>query len=161
MEIKKTTRGWEYNGVIFADEKSAQNAQKTGTVSPKRKPYSIPNPEKFKLVYDGDKRQSFGLFIEQVLKIQGKGILQLAKELEVSRQALFSWMNGESVPTRKNIENLLAVTECPVEALKVALADNFRRMEEKAFEGIKRYTGPKKNTRAKKTIRPSSKKATG
>lgn len=161
MEIKKTSRGWEYNGVIFADEKSAQNAQKSGTASLKRKPYSIPNPEKFNLVYDGDQRKSFGVFIEQVLKIQDKGILHLAKELKVSRQALFSWMNGESVPTRKNIESLLAVTECPVEALKVALADNFRRMEEKAFEGVKRYAGPKKNIRAKKTMRASPKKATG
>ena len=137
MEIKKTNKGWEYDGIIFTDERSAlltKEATEGGQLS---KVGPIPKAKNFKLVYDGERERSFGKFIEKILKAQDKSIIQLASDLDVSRQTLFAWMNGDSVPTRKNLETIIAVTNCRVSDIAAALRDNFAMQQTKLFEGLK------------------------
>jgi DNA-binding XRE family transcriptional regulator len=76
MEIKKTKKASE--GVKSAKKKSTSKDAK--------------------LLYNGTRNLSFGKFIEEVLKAQDKSIVQLAADIGVSKQTLFSWMNGDSIP---------------------------------------------------------------
>ena len=135
MEIKKTKKGWEYDGIVFTDEQSAL-LTKEATENGQATKSATPIAKDFKLVYDGERGRSFGKFIEKVLKSQNKSIVQLASELNVSRQTLFAWMNSDSVPTRKNLETIIAITQCRMDDIKLALQDNFERQKVELFEGL-------------------------
>lgn len=117
MEIRKIQEGWEYNHIVFNDEMSAQIIKEA--------------TEKV------DRNRSFGRFIERILKDQNKCIGNLASDINVSRQTLFLWMNGESVPSRKKIETIIRVTKCPINEIKMALKDNFEMQKLKLFKGLK------------------------
>ncbi len=135
MEIKKTKTGWEYDGIVFVDEISAK-AVKEATEQGQAIPGTTPGTE-IKLVYDGSKPTSFGLFVTQYLKAKDSSIVKLAKDIGVSKQAVFDWMNAKSVPSRKHVESILAATRCSPQTLKAALDDNFEMQKVKLFEGLK------------------------
>ena len=136
MEIKKTDNGWEYDGIIFKDERSALLTKEATEGGQSSKVGSLPEAKGFKLVYDGERQRSFGKFVEKILKAQNKSIVQLASDFDVSRQTLFAWMNGDSVPTRKNLEIIIDVTQCRINDVKLALRDNFKMQKVKLFEGL-------------------------
>ncbi len=135
MEIKKTKAGWEYDGIVFVDETSAQ-AAKEATEQGQAVPATSPGTE-IKLVYDGSKPTSFGLFVTQYLRTNDGSIVKMAKDIGVSKQALFDWMNAKSVPSRKHVEAILATTGCSPKTLKDALEDNFEMQKIKLFEDLK------------------------
>ncbi len=136
MEIKKTNKGWEYDGILFKDKRSALLTKKAseGVKSAKKKSTS----KDAKLLYDGTRNLSFGKFIEGVLKAQDKSIVQLAADFGVSKQTLFSWMNGDSIPTLRHLETILDVTQCPVRKIRAALHDNFKMQEIRLFENLQK-----------------------
>jgi ribosome-binding protein aMBF1 (putative translation factor) len=136
MEIKKTNKGWEYDGILFKDKRSALLTKKAseGVKSAKKKSTS----KDAKLLYDGTRNLSFGKFIEEVLKAQDKSIVQLAADIGVSKQTLFSWMNGDSIPTLRHLETILDVTQCPVRKIRAALHDNFKMQEIRLFENLQK-----------------------
>jgi DNA-binding phage protein len=135
MEIKKTAAGWEYDGIVFVDERSAIAAkeanEKAHTV-----PANDPNAE-IRLVYDSDKGTTFGNFVIKFLKQTNGSIVRLAKDIGVSRQALFDWMNAKSIPSRKHVQAILIATGCTQDELKNALHDNFEMQKIKLFEDLK------------------------
>ncbi len=136
MEIKKTNKGWEYDGILFKDKRSALLTKKAseGVKSAKKKSTS----KDAELLYDGTRNLSFGKFIEEVLKAQDKSIVQLAADIGVSKQTLFSWMNGDSIPTLRHLETILDVTQCPVRKIRAALHDNFKMQEIRLFESLQK-----------------------
>ena len=137
MEIKKTSRGWEYDSIVFTDKRSALLTKKASEAAPTSKRSSVPKAKDLQLVYDSNDDVSFGLFIEKVLKRDDISLVDLAAALGVSRQTLFNWMNGDSIPTRRNLESIMAVTCCSLNEVKVALRDNFAMQQQKLFKGLK------------------------
>lgn len=135
MEIKKTKNGWEYDEISFTDEHSAMLAKRESETEMTKK-IRVPKSKNFKLVYDSENKKSFGVFIEKILRSQNKSVVEMSAEFKVSRQTLFSWMNGESVPTRNNLAVVLNVTGCHLEEIKLALRDNFERHKVALFEGL-------------------------
>lgn len=135
MEIRKTQKGWEYDGILFKDKRSALLAREA---TENEKSSRIPATDKndFTLVFDGEHALSFGIFIEDVLRVQDKSIVKLAAEIGVSKQALFDWMNAKSLPSRKNLESIIFVTQRPAKELHLALRDNFKMQEKKLFNGL-------------------------
>lgn len=136
MEIKKVAKGWEYDGILFKDERSAHLTKEATESALPTKAKSVPQSQDFKLKYDGTKGSSFGRFIEQVMTKQDKGIVHLARDLSVSRQTLFDWMNAESVPTIKHLMQLARVTGCSKGELKLAIADNLENQKQKVYSEI-------------------------
>lgn len=136
MEIKKTAAGWEYDGIVFVDERSARA---TKEADEKGLPVleNDPNAE-IRLVYDDEKGLSFGLFVTQYLKRTDDSIVSLAKNIGVSRQALFDWMNARSIPSRKHVAAILKITGCSPDTLKLALHDNFEMQKTRLFENLKK-----------------------
>lgn len=134
MEIKKTAKGWEYDGVVFTDEMSAEAARSATLESAGHEIES----EKLeaRLIYDNERPTSFGLFVTAHLKQSGCSIARLATDLGVSRQTIFDWINAKSIPTRKNVEAILALTSCSPETLRQALHDNFETQKAKLFENL-------------------------
>jgi DNA-binding XRE family transcriptional regulator len=129
MEVKKTARGWEYGGVVFTDERSAQLTKQAEDEAKALgiKPEPLPKPEEFKLVYDGTEGKSFGIFIERILKEQDTSIAQLSKAIGVSRTTLYSWMSAESLPNTTTLKAILEVTKAEPETVWYALKDNLER----------------------------------
>jgi DNA-binding transcriptional regulator YiaG len=132
MEIKKTEKGWEYGGILFKDERSAQLSKQadeaaSGTYAGAE---ALPTAENFQLVYDGSQGKSFGKFIEKVLKEKDISISRLAKELSVSRPTLYAWMSGASIPTELNLDKIYVFTKATPEEIFTALADNFEGQKE-------------------------------
>lgn len=136
MEIKKTAKGWEYDGVVFVDERSAlgvkESTEKAASTS-----YLPQQNQAIEVIYDGSQPTSFGLFITKFLKTSDLGMVKLAKEIGVSRQALFDWMNSKSIPSRKHVEAIIKVTRCRPGELREALQDNFEMQKTKLFENIR------------------------
>lgn len=138
MEIKKTAKGWEYDGIIFADKRSAILTKKANeSASSAFNKSSIPKSGDFYLVYDSADEVSFGQFIEKISNKLNMSLVDLAAAFGVSRQTLFNWMNGNSIPTRKNLESIIQVTRCSLNEIKLALRDNFAIQQKKLFEGLK------------------------
>ncbi|WP_141736404.1 helix-turn-helix domain-containing protein [Oligoflexus tunisiensis] len=131
MEIKKTEKGWEYGGVLFKDERSAQlSKQADEAASGTAKAETLPPTENFQLVYDGSQGKSFGKFIDKVLKEKNISISKLAKELGVSRPTLYAWMSGASIPTELNLDKIYVFTKATPDEIFNALADNFEGQKE-------------------------------
>lgn len=138
MEIKKTDKGWEYDGIVFKDKRSAlltKKANEDVKTVPKK---AAQKSKDVKLLYDGGRNLSFGKFIEEVLKAQDKSIVRLAADLQVSKQTLFSWMNGDSIPTLRHLETILDVTKYSIPKIRAALQDNFKIQEQKLFENLRK-----------------------
>jgi len=95
MDIKKTSRGWEYDGIVFTDKRSALLTKKASEHAPASKRSSIPKAKDFQLVYDSNDDVSFGQFIEKVLKRDDTSLVDLAAALDVTRQTPFNWMKGD------------------------------------------------------------------
>lgn len=136
MEIKKTKKGWEYAGIVFADEDSARRVQEA-TDKDDSLPANFPKNPQFELKYDGERPTSFGSFVTDHLRRNNKTIVALADEIGVSRQTLFNWMAGISLPTSKHAASIVAIMGCTALQLIEALEDNFQYPKIKMLEELK------------------------
>lgn len=137
MEIKKTKNGWEYAGIVFTDEESARRVQEASEKD-NSLPANFPKSPQFELKYDGERPTSFGSFVTDYLKKNDKTIVAFAEEIGVSRQTLFNWMSGISLPTGKHAAIIKEVMNCTALQLIEALEDNFQYPKLKMLEELKR-----------------------
>ncbi len=133
MEIKKTDKGWEYNGIVFSDEKSAIETKALEESSSSDAESIFVGSEGAKLVveYEEEEQETFGKFIGSILKNQRMNLRQLALELAVSEQTIYAWMRGMSIPTSKNLGKLMEIAKCDTVSIITALNFNFENSKKK------------------------------
>lgn len=143
MEIKKDKRGWLYNGNIFTTEEDAHRAKKADE-DPEAEAfwskldYKVPENAQPELAYDGIRSAtSFGTFVTKFVSENSMSIVRLAKEIGVSKQSVFDWMNGKSIPSTNHALKLIQVTGCSTDMLMQALSDNFQKQKEQYLQRLK------------------------
>ena len=126
MEIKKTPKGWEYDGLLFTTKKDALEC-KASTEKDNTLPEDLKmGSGKVKIIYDSEHHTSFGYFVSQII-INSKGkltIKSLAEKIGVSKQTFFSWVNGDSLPSAANTEKIRKITRSTKEDIYKALLTN-------------------------------------
>ncbi|MBC7532316.1 MAG: helix-turn-helix transcriptional regulator [Oligoflexus sp.] len=70
------------------------------------------------------------------LKATDKSVALLAQEIGVSRQTLFSWMNGEVVLTAKHAAKAISIIRCDLQTFMKWLDDSYEMQKNKLRESI-------------------------
>ena len=117
MEIKKVKNGWEYDGLVFTDRSEAEEVKKKSEIDFIESDLVIESP---RVAYDKNKPTSFGLFVSEYIFKKGGTTTSLAGSLEVSKQVLYKWINGDSIPTKENTLQILKFMKCSKRELSKA-----------------------------------------
>jgi len=123
MEIKKVKDGWKYAGITFSDKTSALKARKAEEA---KTPSEIQKDAKLDVIFDKDHQTSFGLLISEYIEHNKRSMSAIAIDLNVSRQALYNWINGSSLPTTEKAENIMRVLNCTPTRLATAIETNLK-----------------------------------
>lgn len=154
MEIKKTDKGWEYHGIIFSDEKSARKTKEFEENSHDEAISIFVGSEdsKFQIEYEEKEQETFGKFIALILKHQMISLKQLAMQMAVSEQSIYAWMRGETIPTAKNLSQLMEIAKCKPESIVNALSFNFENSKRKLESELRELSKKKNERQPKKQI---------
>lgn len=123
MEVKKVKNGWEFSGITFSDKASALKAKKSEDT---KMPSYIKNNAKLDVIFDKDHQTSFGILISEYIARNKRSMSAIAKDLHVSRQALYNWINGSSLPTTEKAEYIMKVLNCTPARLAKAIDTNLK-----------------------------------
>ena len=131
MGIKKTNKGWEYEGIVFVDEASAKRALKAD-LEGNDDFLETQGNKKLEVIYDSmSHRTSFGDFISAYLLENHYTITALAKKCGASKQTFHNWINGTSMPNKQNFIQLQEVFKVSSRELQAALKTNLKDYLEK------------------------------
>jgi plasmid maintenance system antidote protein VapI len=125
MEIKKVANGWEYDGIVFTTKKDAKSCKdETEKDAPSMLPKGASPKDKPIFEYDSKDPTSFGEFVAAYSMKNEISFTDLAKNIGVTKQALYDWINGTSMPSAKNSKNIIDATQCSNAELISALKTN-------------------------------------
>lgn len=125
MDIKevKSKSGktlYEVDGISFAARELAEEHVN----SEEGHKYDVTGEPEYIIDDDDATAPSFKRFIASVIFKKQMSLLALAKSLEVSRQTLYSWIEGSTMPERKHVERVARVLGVSEKAVWQALRDN-------------------------------------
>ncbi len=154
MEIKKTDKGWEFQGIVFSDEKSAleTKAFEESSSSETKSIFAGSEGAKFVVEYNEKEQETFGKFIGFILKIRRISLRQLAVEMSVTEQTIYAWMRGISIPTLKHLVKLKGIANCDTSDIINALSFNFENSKKKLASDLDTRSQKKSQTQPKKQI---------
>jgi transcriptional regulator with XRE-family HTH domain len=158
MDVKKTEKGWEYQGIVFSEEKSAFETKALEESSSDEAESIFVGSEgaKFVVEYDEKAQETFGKFIGSILKNNRMSLRQIAKEMSVSEQTIYTWMRGLSIPTPKHLVKLKEIAKCDTADIIAALNFNFENSKKKLASDLD-ILSEKKGSRSRQSNKSAAK----
>jgi transcriptional regulator with XRE-family HTH domain len=124
MEIKKTGKGYEVDGITFDRRDLAERyVASKGTLE---KADTAWLDEKIERVFDpGKSNPSFRIFIEGLAGQHDLTLGQVAEKVGVTRQTLYNWMDARVIPDPASIEKICRGFAVSRDEVTMATIDNF------------------------------------
>jgi transcriptional regulator with XRE-family HTH domain len=126
MEIKKTPKGFEVDGITFDTRDVAERYVKS--IQTQEKADTAWLDERIDYKFDpNEKSSSFKLFIEKIARAHSLNITQIAERIGVKRQTLYNWMDGKVMPDKGNLDKIRRIFNVSQEEITLATLDNFTK----------------------------------
>jgi transcriptional regulator with XRE-family HTH domain len=124
MAIKKTTKGFEVDGIIFDSKEVAERYLKSLKTQEKADTGWL--DEKIDYTFDPKSGQpSFRVFMEKIAQSKGLNLSQLAERIGKTRQTLYNWMDGKVIPDPASIDRICGAFGVSKDEVTIATLDNF------------------------------------
>jgi transcriptional regulator with XRE-family HTH domain len=124
MEIKKTAKGFEVDGISFDTIDVAERYCES--LQTKEKGDTAWLDEKIDYAFDpAMNNPSFKNFVENIAQANSHNLKQIASKIGVTRQTLYNWMDGKVIPDPASIDKICKAFNVSKKDVTLATIDNF------------------------------------